>query len=79
MNNIENYNKVFCETFELSLEKVEALEYLGISAWDSVGHMALIAGIEEAFDIMMEIEDLVDFSSYTKGKEILVEKYDVKF
>ena len=27
----------------------------------------------------MEIEDLVDFSSYTKGKEILVEKYDVKF
>ena len=79
MNNIENYNKAFCETFESSLDKVETLEYLGISAWDSVGHMALIASLEDAFDIMMEIEDLVDFSSYAKGKEILAEKYDVKF
>ena len=39
--------------------------------------MGLIAAIEEAFDIMMETDDIVDLSSFDKGKEIL-KKYDVE-
>ena len=45
--------------------------------WDSVGHMTLMAAIEDAFDIMLDTDDIVDFSSYEKGKEIL-KKYDVE-
>jgi acyl carrier protein len=47
-----------------------------VQGWDSVGHMALIAALEESFDIMMDTDDIVDFSSYEKGKAIL-KKYNV--
>lgn len=39
--------------------------------------MGLIASLEEAFDIMMDTDDIIDFSSYTKGIEIL-KKYNVQ-
>lgn len=55
------------------------LEYMGIPAWDSIGHMSLVAALEEAFDIMMDTDDIIDFSSYKKGMEILSEKYGVEF
>ena len=52
------------------------LAYNSHETWDSVGHMALIADLEDNFDIMFDMEDIVDLSSYEKGKEIL-EKYDI--
>ncbi|MCR5168372.1 MAG: acyl carrier protein [Oscillospiraceae bacterium] len=79
MNNIEKYNKVFMESLGVTEEQLAGLEYTGVDSWDSVGHMNLIACLEEAFDIMMETDDIIDFSSYEKGKEILAEKYDVAF
>lgn len=54
------------------------LLYNTIPEWDSIGHMGMIAAIEETFDIMMETDDIIDFSSYKKGFEIL-EKYGIKF
>ena len=45
--------------------------------WDSVGHMTLIAALEDAFDIMVDMDDIIDRSSFEKGKEIL-RKYDVE-
>ena len=42
--------------------------------------MSLIAALEDAFDIMMDTDDIIDFSSYKKGMEILSkEAYGVKF
>ncbi len=79
MSNKEKYEQVFMTCF--SLEKTalnDELVYNSISEWDSVGHMGMIAALEETFDIMMETDDIIDFSSYNKGMEIL-EKYDVKF
>lgn len=55
------------------------MKYQDIEAWDSVGHMSLIAAIEEAFDIMMDTDDIIDLSSYEKGKEILESNYEVQF
>ncbi len=40
--------------------------------------MGLIAELEDAFDISMEMDDIIDFSSFEKGKEIL-DKYEVSF
>ena len=40
--------------------------------------MTLMSGLEEAFSITLETDDIIDFSSYNKGKEIL-RKYKVKF
>lgn len=79
MTNLEKYTNAFEESFEVSAEEAVSLKYQDIKAWDSVGHMGLVANIEEAFDIMMETDDIIDLSSFEKGKEILAEKYDVDF
>ncbi len=71
MNNIEKYNRAFTDTFEIGEDKLSGLKYQEIDAWDSVGHMGLIAALEEAFDIMMDTDDIIDLNSYEKGKEIL--------
>ena len=71
MNNLEKYNKAFMETFEIKEEDLAGLRYQDVEAWDSVGHMGLIAALEEAFDIMMDTDDIIDFNSYEKGKELL--------
>lgn len=77
MTNLEKYNKVFCDTLQIDESKLSGLQYQGVELWDSVGHMSLMAELEDAFDIMMETDDIVDFSSYEKGKEIL-KKYEVE-
>lgn len=80
MTNLEKYNNAFIETFEITEDKLAGLKYQDIEAWDSVGHMSLIASLEDAFDIMMDTDDIIDLSSYEKGKEILAkEEYGVEF
>ena len=41
--------------------------------------MSLMSAIEEAFNISMETDDIIDFSSYKKGMEILENKHNLKF
>ena len=77
MTNLEKYTKAFEETFDITSEQTKGLEYQAISEWDSVGHMNLIAALEDTFDIMMDTDDIIDLNSFEKGKEILA-KYDVE-
>ena len=80
MTILEKYTNVFVETFGVTPEQAKGLKYQDIEAWDSVGHMSLIAALEDAFDIMMDTDDIIDLSSYEKGKEILSkEEYGVTF
>ena len=39
--------------------------------------MGLVAAIEDAFDIMLDPDDIVDLSSFEKGMEIL-KKYNIE-
>ena len=77
MTNLEKYNNVFVENLQECEDQLATLKYQGVELWDSVGHMTLVAALEDAFDIMMETDDIIDLSSYEKGKEIL-KKYDVE-
>ena len=79
MTKIEKYNKAFVESLQVTEDQLATLKYQGVELWDSVGHMTLVAALEDAFDIMMETDDIIDLSSYEKGKEILSSKYDVEF
>lgn len=79
MSNEEKYLNVFIETLGVSEKEVEGLEYQGVAAWDSVGHMALVSALEDTFDIMMDTDDIIEFSSYKKGKEILSKNYEIEF
>lgn len=76
MTNIEKYNNAFIEALDVEKSQLADLKYQDIAAWDSVGHMGLISEIEDAFDIQMETDDIVDFGSYEKGIELL-KKYDI--
>lgn len=75
--NSEKYDKVFIDCFSVDKAKLQKnLEYNSIPEWDSVGHMTMIAALEETFGIVFEMDDIIDFSSYKVGKEIL-KKYKV--
>ena len=78
MTNEEKYTNSFCQAFDIDADIAKGLKFQSIEAWDSVGHMGLIAQLEDAFDIMLEPDDIVDLNSYEKGKEILA-KYNVEF
>ena len=72
MDNISKYNQGFITAFEIDDKiLVDELKYESIPEWDSIGHMGLIAELEDSFDISMEMDDIIDFSSYEKGKEIM--------
>ena len=72
MENIETYKKVFVDSLSLNNSKnIEELEYNIVPEWDSIGHMSLIAALEEKYKISLETDDIVDFSSFKKGIEIL--------
>ena len=75
--NLKKYDEAFMEALEIGEDRLnDDLVYESIETWDSVGHMA---ALEDAFDIMMDTDDIIDFNSYKKGKTMLSEKYDVEF
>ena len=77
MTNREKYEKVFMDCFSVQLEELnEKFLYQSVPAWDSVGHMAMIASLEDTFGVMLEMDDIIDFSSFEKGIETMA-KYDV--
>lgn len=79
MSNSEIYKEVFIKSLAVDKEKFsENLKYNEIPEWDSIGHMTLMSGLEESFKITLETDDIVDFSSFKKGKEIL-KKYKIDF
>lgn len=78
MENMEKYKESFIEAFGVSENELTDLKYQGITEWDSVGHMNLVAIIEDNFGIMMDTDDIIDLSSFTKGIEILA-KYNIVF
>ena len=77
MENIEKYNEAFVHVFGAQATNLN--DNYGkdtVEEWDSVHQLSLMAELEEAFDIMFDPEDIMEMTSYGKGKEILA-KYDV--
>ena len=71
------YDQAFITAFDIDASALGPdLKYESIQEWDSIGHMGLIAELEDAFEISMEMDDIIDFSSYEKGIEIM-KKYDI--
>jgi acyl carrier protein len=76
MSNFDNYKSAFLNIFPIDEKQLEKLKYNQIEEWDSIGHMTLMSELEEKFNITLETDDIVDFSSFKKGKEIL-KKYKI--
>jgi acyl carrier protein len=66
---------IFAENLNLPLEAIsDDLRYNDAPQWDSIAHMSLIAAIEQAYDILIETDDIIDMSSFAKAR-IIVAKY----
>jgi|TARA_B100000378_G_scaffold227723_1_gene192069 acyl carrier protein len=77
MSNKHKYQDIFIKSLSINSNKFnENIKYNEIPEWDSIGHMTLMSGLEEGFGITMDTDDIVDFSSFKKGIEIL-KKYKV--
>ena len=77
MSNQHKYHDIFIKSLSINSNKFnENIKYNEIPEWDSIGHMTLMSGLEEGFGITMDTDDIVDFSSFKKGIEIL-KKYKV--
>ena len=78
MDNISKYKKSFIDALSIKEDILNSkLEYNSIPEWDSIGHMSLIGALEDEFGISIDTDDIIDFSSFAKGREIL-KKYEVE-
>ena len=77
MDNTDKYKEIFIKSLSMDKNKFDdKIKYNDIPEWDSIGHMTLMSELEEEFKISMETDDIIEFSSYKKGMEIL-KKYKV--
>ncbi|WP_206484776.1 acyl carrier protein [Thalassotalea sp. G2M2-11] len=76
MTAIEKLKSAFVTALEISEQEVnDSLSYSEHPAWDSTAHMILIAQLEADFDVMIDIDDIIDMSSFNQAKATLL-KYD---
>lgn len=78
MTNLEKLNKIFCEVFsveELALN--DQFDNSTVEGWDSVHQLSLTSSVEDEFDIMLDAEDILDFTSYENAKKVLA-KYGIE-
>jgi acyl carrier protein len=79
MTNNEKMVQAFAEALQINTTLVtDELQYNSIREWDSVAHMTLVAGLEEAFEIMLDTDDIIEMSSVAKARRI-IGKYNVAF
>ena len=72
MSNKQKYKDIFIKSLAMDSKKFsENIKYNEIAEWDSIGHMTLMAALEEEYKITFETDDIIDFSTYKKGIEIM--------
>lgn len=71
----EKLIEVFVSTLGVNAVEAETAAFKTTRQWDSVGHVNLMNAVEEAFDISLDPDDIMDFKSFDIGLKIL-EKYN---
>lgn len=78
MTNLEKLNKIFCEVFSVDASVLNGeFNNCNVEGWDSVHQLSLTSAVEDEFDIMLDAEDILDFTSYDNAKKVLV-KYEIE-
>ncbi len=71
--------ELWAQTLGVNVSEIsDDLTYQGIPQWDSVGHMNLVAALEEAFGLSLEMDEIISLNSYARCTEIL-SKYGAEF
>ena len=78
MNNLEKLNAIFCEVFSVEASSLNAeFDNKSVNGWDSVRQLSLSTAVEDEFDIMLDAEDILEFTSYDNVKKVLA-KYEIE-
>ena len=78
MTNLEKLNEIFCEVFTVEASVLGSdFDKSSVDGWDSVHQLSLTSSVEDAFDIMLDAEDILEFTSYDNAKKVLA-KYDIE-
>ena len=78
MSNNEKLVNVFVSSLGIPAAEAESAAFKDTKGWDSVGHVNLMNAIEEAFDVSLDADDILDFKSFNIGRDIL-KKCGVEF
>lgn len=78
MSNIEKLKEAFVEGLEIPMEEVETATMENVDKWDSIGQMSLIAIIEDAFGVEFEPDEVMQFTSFAAGVDIL-KNHNIEF
>lgn len=78
MSNIEKLKEAFVEGLEIPVEEVETATMESVDKWDSIGQMSLVAIIEDAFGIEFEPDEVMQFTSFVAGVDIL-KNHNIEF
>ena len=72
MKSKSKYIEIFIKSLSIDKKNFnEKLKYNDIPEWDSIGHMTLMSTLEDGFNISIDTDDIIDFSSFKKGIQIL--------
>lgn len=78
MTNLERLNAIFCEVFSVEETALNSeFDKCNVDGWDSVHQLSLTSSIEDEFDIMLDAEDILEFTSYDNAKAVLA-KYEIE-
>ncbi len=78
MTNLEKLNKIFCEVFSVEESALNSnFDKCNVDGWDSVRQLSLTTSVEDEFDIMLDAEDILEFTSYDNAKAVLA-KYEIE-
>ena len=78
MNNLEKLNRIFCEVFGVEVPTLnDRFDKCNVEGWDSVRQLSLSTAVEDEFDIMLDAEDILEFTSYDNVKKVLA-KYEIE-
>ena len=79
MTNLEKYNNIFMDVFQVE-ESILKADFTkdNVDGWDSVKQLSLTSAMEDEFELLLDPEDILGFSSYEIGKSIL-ERNGIKF
>lgn len=77
MNNLEKLDRIFCEVFSCDESALgSGFDKCSVDGWDSVRQLSLTSSVEDEFDIMLDPEDILEFTSYDNAKNILT-RYEI--
>ena len=79
MTNLEKYNEIFKKMFNVPEDQLQSLAYKETPEWNSMAQIALVAEIEDKFDLDFDTDDIFQLKSYVIGKDMLATKFDVEF